>query len=80
MAEIYVQSKKQSLNSVWIWILIALLAISAIVYFGATKNNAGNTIPASQPDAASELSPQPKAGPHTQDGPVYVPVVYMRSV
>ena len=79
MAELHVQTKKQS-NTTWIWILVALLAIAAIVYYVATRDKANNTAPVSQPGAAAVSKPQPKAGTYGQDEPIYVPVVYMRSV
>ena len=47
MAELHVEPKKQGAGMNWIWIVIALLIIGAIVYFmmrnNDTKTNNGNT-------------------------------------
>ena len=38
MAEIHVQAKKHRSNSTWIWIVLMLLVIAAVVYF-VTRSN-----------------------------------------
>lgn len=41
MAEIHVQPKKKS-SSAWVWILISLLIIAAIVVYVMMRNNPSN--------------------------------------
>jgi uncharacterized membrane protein YebE (DUF533 family) len=78
MAEIHVQQKKQSSNLTWVWILVALLVIGALVYYLVYRNQQTqrNTAPA---DAASQLDPQSRPE-KPQREKVFIPVVYMRSV
>lgn len=81
MAEIHVQTKKPSTNATWVWIVLALLVIGAVVYYMMTRNNNqnGQPIPPSQPDAASQVTPKAKP-PKPERVQTVIPVVYMRSV
>ena len=79
MAEIHVQTKKQSSNSTWVWIVLALLIIGALVYYMMTRNNQRNATPASPTNAASQLQPQSRP-PKPDRVETVIPVVYMRSV
>ena len=80
MAEIHVQTKKQTSNSAWLWIVLALLIIGAVVYYMMTRNNnQQQTSPVAQPNAASQLYPQSRP-PRPERVDIVIPVVYMRSV
>ena len=52
MAEIHVQTKKHNAsNTMWIWIVLALVIVGAVIYYLTTRNkNANNTTP---PNAAA---------------------------
>jgi hypothetical protein len=78
MAEIHVQTKKHS-NLTWLWIVLALLIIGALVYYLMTRNNQQQTNPVVQPDAASQVYPQSRP-PRPERIKTVIPVVYMRSV
>lgn len=39
MAELHVEPKKRSATPTWLWIVIALLIIGAVVYFLMRKND-----------------------------------------
>lgn len=43
MAEIHVQTKKNTGNSTWLWIVLALVAIGAVVYYLINRNKAATT-------------------------------------
>lgn len=79
MAEIHVQAKKQSSNSAWLWIVIALLIIGAIVYYLMNRDNQTQVTPATTPGTTSQLKTQPRPPKPTQVK-IIVPIVYMRSV
>ena len=79
MAEIHVQTKKQSSSPVWLWIVLALLIIGAIVYYLMTRNNQQPAAPGTPNNAASKLYPQSKP-PRPARVDILIPVVYMRSV
>ena len=79
MAEIHVQTKKHSSNSAWLWIVLVLLIIGAVVYYLMTRNNNPQTGPAAQPNAASQLYPKAQP-PRPERVDIVIPVVYMRSV
>ena len=57
MAEIHVEPKKQSSNSSWIWIVLALLIAAAVVYYLVTRNNEtdNSTVPANTTGATGML-------------------------
>ena len=57
MAEIHVEPKKQT-TPAWVWILIGLVIIAAVVYF-ITKNNKTNETAAAHP--TSYIKPQTEA-------------------
>ena len=46
MAEINVQTKKNQTNMSWVWILLALLVIGAVVYYLATRDKTDDNRPA----------------------------------
>jgi hypothetical protein len=77
MAEIHVQAKKQSSNS-WLWIVIALLAIGALVYYLMTRNNQTEATPVT-PGTTSQLQKQQRP-PKPAQVKIIVPIVHMRSV
>jgi hypothetical protein len=80
MAEIHVQTKKQpTTNAAWVWIVLALLAIGALVYYLMTRNNQEQTAPATQPAATSQLN-QKTRPPKPERVKIVIPIVYMRSV
>ena len=79
MAEIHVQAKKQSSNSAWLWIVIALLIIGAIVYYLMTRNNEAQVTPVPAPGATSEVQEKPRP-PEPVQVKIIVPIVHMRSV
>jgi hypothetical protein len=79
MAEIHVQAKKQSSNSAWLWIVIALLIIGAIVYYLMTRDNQTQVTPATTPNTTSKLEAKPRP-PKPASVKIIVPIVYMRSV
>ncbi|HYD20935.1 MAG TPA: hypothetical protein VEB40_05620 [Flavipsychrobacter sp.] len=78
MAEIHVQSKKQSSNASWIWIIAALLVAAALVYYLMNRNKEQEATPAIPP-AASKLEPKVRPQQPQHNEP-FIPVVYMRSV
>ena len=43
MAEIHVQTKKNNSNSSWIWIVLALIIIGAVVYYLMNRNKTVDT-------------------------------------
>lgn len=79
MAEIHVQTKKHTTNSSWLWIVLALLLIGALVYYLMARNTETQTAPVVQPDAASQFKPLARP-PRPERVKTVIPVVYMRSV
>lgn len=80
MAEIHVQTKKQSSSPGWIWIVVALLLIGALVYYLMNRNNqTQNNTNTVQPNASSKLYPQ-KRPPRPERVETIIPIVHMRSV
>ncbi|HEY0040112.1 MAG TPA: hypothetical protein VGB71_05575 [Flavisolibacter sp.] len=85
MAEIHVQTKKRSSNSAWLWIVLALLIIGALVYYLMTRDNQSqNNNAVVQPNTSSKLNPE-KLYPQTRPPrpervETVIPIVYMRSV
>ena len=49
MAEIHVQPKKGTSNTIWIWIAVVLIIAAAVVYYLVSRNKVNNnaTTPAS---------------------------------
>jgi hypothetical protein len=43
MAEIHVQTKKNTGNSTWIWVVLAIIVIGAVVYYLMNRNKAATT-------------------------------------
>lgn len=43
MAEIHVQTKKGSGNSMWLWIVLAIVIIGAVVYYLMNRNKQATT-------------------------------------
>ena len=79
MAEIHVQAKKQSSNSAWLWIVLALLLIGALVYYLMTRNNETQATPATAPGTTSELQTSPRP-PKPARANIVIPIVHMRTV
>lgn len=78
MAEIRVQTKKNSPGSMWIWVLAVLLIAAAVVYYLMTRNKTADNVPAKQPDAAMQTR-RPAFYRPVQPQPV-VPIVYAQSL
>lgn len=58
MAEIHVEPKKQTSNSSWLWIVLALLIAAAVVYYLVTRNNnTDNTTAPANTTGAVNLTP-----------------------
>lgn len=80
MAEIHVQTKKQNTNSTWLWIVLAILLIGALVYYLMTRDNQTQNNPnVVQPNTSSKLYQQ-KRPPRPERVETIIPIVYMRSV
>jgi bacteriorhodopsin len=56
MAEIRVEAKKSSSSS-WIWIVIAVLIVAALIYFLTRDNKADNTVEQTSPTAFVQFPP-----------------------
>jgi hypothetical protein len=54
MAEIHVQAKKKA-SSAWLWILISLIIIAAVVVYVMMRDNAINDKGLSQPNSTSSI-------------------------
>ena len=61
MAEIHVETKKNTASSsMWIWIVLALVIVGAVIYYLMTRNKAGeNTAPPANTTGAIEQSNNP---------------------
>jgi hypothetical protein len=65
MAEIHVQTKKNTGNSGWIWIVLALVVIGVVVYYLMNRNKAATT---ATPPNNSTSAVQYFAGSRTGNG------------
>lgn len=54
MAELHVQTKKNS-SPAWIWIVVVLLIAAAVIYFLTRNNNADNNNRVNQPNTTSYI-------------------------
>ena len=79
MAEIHVQAKKQSSNTAWLWIVVALLIIGALAYYLVTRNNNTQAVPVTSPGTAAEFQTKQRP-PRPAQVKIIVPIVHMRSV
>lgn len=65
MAEIHVEPKKQSSNTSWIWIVLALLIAAAVIYYFVTRNNTADNRQAQPVNTTSYISFPMPAPNHT---------------
>jgi len=61
MAEIHVQTKKNTGNATWLWIVLAIVIIGAVVYYLMNRNKAATT---ATPSNNSTSAVQYFAGKH----------------
>jgi bacteriorhodopsin len=61
MAEIHVQAKKNS-SSTWLWILVSLLIIAAIVVYLMMRDNGVNGKTVSKPNQTSYMMSRHEVG------------------
>jgi len=61
MAELHVQAKKSN-SSTWVWILISLVVIAAIVVYLMMRDNGTNERGVSKPAQTSSVSSQYEVG------------------
>lgn len=54
MAEIHVQAKKKT-GSAWVWIIVGVILIAAIVFFMWRSNQTKKTNTTSQPASTSQI-------------------------
>ena len=54
MAEIHVEAKKKT-NPVWLWIVLAVVIVAAIVYFAVKNKRADNGNAANKPNQTSYI-------------------------
>jgi cytochrome c-type biogenesis protein CcmH/NrfF len=54
MAEIHVEAKKKT-NTVWLWVVLAVVIVAAIVYFAVRNRKVDNGNAANKPNQTSYI-------------------------